>query len=181
VGEVARRRPEDRTEAASEAGCLIESRRVTRRQRLPRFSGRQWLGTALLLVATGLTVLLAYLAGAKQAPSQAAQAELAALIIAAQLGAAWVFSGYGKADPSHAERSAARLFRLAQRARDCGHQTQELFEDRATQKHDLHAAMGIASTNFDWLQDGLIEAIGDWRVFHPRAVEQAEGNDDDGT
>ena len=39
--------------------------------------------------------------------------------------------------------------------------------------------MGMMSVHLSYIEDGLIGAVDDWRVFHPYAVEQAEGSTDD--
>ena len=85
-----------------------------------------------------------------------------------------MFSGQGRADPSHAQQSSARLFWLARRAKDAGARAQHLFEGAPTEL-ELHAQMGVLSTEFSWLEDSLVLAIDDWRVFHAQAVEEAEG------
>jgi len=125
-------------------------------------------------VGFALTVLLAFVGGAHKPASQATDAVIVILITLSQGGAAWVFSGQGRADPSHAQQSAARLAWLARRAHAAGVRAQQSFEGLST-GDELHSQMGVLSTEFSWLEDGLVLAIGDWRVFHPRAVQEAEG------
>jgi len=112
-----------------------------------------------------------------QAGSAATEAVIVILIIAAQIGAGWAFSADGKADPTLAERSVGRLFHLAQRAKRAGAKAQAAYESSGSEAQ-LHADMGILSVELSWIEDGLVQAIGDWRVFHAQAVERAEGADD---
>lgn len=147
---------------------------------LSALGSRRAIGIALLATTFGLSILLAVIQGAKKPPSQAVDAVIVILIAASQIGAAWVFSAEGKADPTLAERSVARLFHLAQRAGQAEARAQRAFESTSPSTA-LHAEMGMISTEFSWLEDGLIQAIGDWRVFHAQAVERAEGtNENDG-
>jgi hypothetical protein len=137
---------------------------------------RTW-GVALQVLTVGFAVLLAILGGGKP-PSTATNALIVIGVAAAQIGAAWAFSGEGKAHPALAERSVARLVGLASRARLAEARAQARFEE-TSRGQALHAEMGILSTEFSWISDGLVEAIEDWRTFHPKAVERAEarGND----
>ena len=65
-----------------------------------------------------------------------------AVIIAAQIGAAWAFSADGKADPTLAERSVGRLFHLAQRAKRAGSKAQASYESSGREE-PLHADLAI--------------------------------------
>lgn len=138
-----------------------------------RWTWRQWIGGALLAIGLGATVALAYFAGASKPPTQAAQVGLAALTILANAGASFVFSGLGRADPTHAQQSVARLVRLADRASGARLVAETNFTSNPT-KGDLHAVIGQMSVHLSYLEDGLVEAVEDWRVFHPFAVRQAE-------
>lgn len=146
-------------------------------KRLSRLSNRQLLGGALYCLGVGLSVLLAVVGGGSEPASEATDAVLVILIVLANGGAAWSFSGQGRADPSHAQQSAARLFLVARRAQVAEARAQRLFEGQAT-RSELHEAMGILSTEFSWIQDVLILSINDWRVFHADAVSAAEGADE---
>lgn len=138
-----------------------------------RLTWRQWLGGCLLLAGFGATIALAYVAGASKPPSQSVQVGLAALSILAGTGATITFSGVGRADPTHAQRSAARLFGLASQAANARTAAETAFSGNTT-KADLHTTMGMMSVHFSYMEDGLVQAVEDWRVFHPFAVEQAE-------
>lgn len=142
------------------------------------WTGRQWLGGVLLLVGIGATLMLAYVAGANKPPSQAVQVGLAALSILANTGASLTFNGVGRADPTHAQRSSGRLLLLARQAAGAKVTAEGTFESDAN-KNQLHTAMGMMSRDWSYIEDGLVEALEDWRVFHRYAVEQAEGSSDD--
>lgn len=133
---------------------------------------KRW-GSALALTGAVLTVLLAFLGNVDKPPSASTQALLAFLAILSQLGAAWTFSGEGKADPTLAERSVARLVRLAQRASGAKQQAEALTV-RGTTAADLRDGMGHLSVHLSYLEDGYVDAINDWRTFHPTAVTAAE-------
>lgn len=142
-----------------------------------RLNRQLLLGGLLFLLGAGLTIVLAFLAGAKEPPSQATQALMVLLAILAQGGAARVFYGRGKADPSHAKRSTARLISLARRASQAEAIAQRLFEEKLP-VGDLRQGLGILSTDLSWLQEGIIEAYEDWRIFHPDVtIAELEADD----
>lgn len=143
-----------------------------------RWTGRQWLGGVLLLLGLGATVALAYVAGASNPPSQSVQVGLAALSILANSGATLTFSGIGRADPTHAQQSAARLIMLARQTAVARTAAETTFGGTST-KSELHTATGMMSVHLSYIEDGLVGAVEDWRVFHRHAVEQAEGSGDD--
>jgi hypothetical protein len=134
---------------------------------------RQKAGVVLFAVGIGLTVVLALVSGAKQAPSQGTDVLLVLLIALTQGGAAWAFNGVGRADPTHAQQSARRLTWLARRASSAGQQAQAAFEGELEAAR-LTTELGIAATDFSWIEEGLVLAIEDWRVFHSQAVGDAE-------
>jgi len=39
--------------------------------------------------------------------------------------------------------------------------------------------MGELSVNLSYLEEGYLNAIEDWRIFHPDAVEKAERSEND--
>jgi hypothetical protein len=43
----------------------------------------------------------------------------------------------------------------------------------------MRQAMGQLSVHLSYLEEGYIDAIEDWRVFHPDAVEKAERSEND--
>ena len=142
-------------------------------------TSQRW-GAVLSLFGIGLTVLLTFLGNKKTPPAASTQALIALLAILAQLGAAWVFSGDGKADPTLAQRSVARLFGLALRA-NAAKEAAELLSCGKPTLTEFHQGVGQLGVHLSYLEEGYLNQIDDWRAFYPRAVEQAEGNktDDD--
>ena len=43
----------------------------------------------------------------------------------------------------------------------------------------MRQAMGELSVHLSYLEEGYLNAIEDWRVFHPDAVEKAERREND--
>jgi hypothetical protein len=136
-------------------------------------TGRQVLGGVLAVIAAGFTVALAIFGNTKSPPPASTQGLLAFLGILAQFGAVWAFAGHGKADPTLAQRSVGRLVNLAQQAHGA-----KLLAERM-QAEDVTPAkarlgVGQLSVHLSYLEEGYIEAIDDWRMFHPKVVEDAE-------
>lgn len=138
-----------------------------------RLRPRQRWGGALACIGAGLTVLLAFVGNEAEPPGASTQALIAFLAILAQLGSAWTFNGDGKADPGLAQSSVSRLVKLAQKANTARLIAEELHEKGATPS-DTRRAMGQMSVHLSYLEEGYIDAIEDWRLFHPGAVEKAE-------
>lgn len=134
---------------------------------------RRRAGGALVISGAGLTVLLAFVGNVDEAPSASTQALLAFFAIAAQLGGAWTFSGEGRADPTLAQRSVSRLVRLAQRTAAARGQAEGL-TTRGAGSEELRDGMGHLSVHLSYIEEGTVDAVEDWRVFHPRAVRTAE-------
>jgi hypothetical protein len=133
---------------------------------------RKW-GGGLAAVGAVLTVALAFLGSKSEPPTASTQALIALLAILAQSGAAWAFSGEGKADPTLAQRSVARLFRLGQRAGQA-RVAAELLSVRGASVGDLREGMQQLSVHLSYLEEGFLDSIDDWRTFHSAAVEAAE-------
>lgn len=137
-----------------------------------RLQARQRLGVASALAGAGLTVLLAFLSNGTKPPSAGTQALLALFAILAQLGSAWAFSSVGKADPGLAERSVAHLYGLATRA-----EFARLLAEKGNEGNlgapAIRKVVGELSVHLSYLEEGYIQAIEDWRVFHPDAVRRA--------
>lgn len=130
-------------------------------------------GAVFAGIGAALTVLLAFLSSSDDPPSANTYALLVLLAILAQLGATWIFSGDGKADPSMARRSVARLVGLASRAEHARKQA-ELLTAKGTSISDLREGIGHLSVHLSYLEEGYVQAIEDWRAFHPRVVDAAE-------
>ncbi|WP_131813471.1 hypothetical protein [Mycobacterium kubicae] len=94
------------------------------------------------------------------------QAILAVLAIVAQGAAASLFSGHGKAHPSHAKAAFGRLLRLAQRVRFAEQAAQEDFEDPSKPSKERQTQMGILSTELSYIGDGIYSAAADWIAFN---------------
>jgi hypothetical protein len=142
-----------------------------------RLRPRQRIGGVLALLGVGLTVLLAFLSNRSEPPAASTQALIALLAILAQLGSAWTFSGDGKADPGLAQRSVGRLVGLALRADSARQLTERMHAGGATAS-EVKQAMGQVSVHLSYIEEGYLNAIEDWRVFHPYAVEKAERSGD---
>jgi hypothetical protein len=143
-----------------------------------RLQPRQRWGGALAAAGAGLTVLLAFLSNQTKPPVASSQALIALLAILAQLGSAWAFSGVGKADPGLAERSVARLVGLAARA-SLAKSRAEKCREASPGVPAMRQVVGELSVHLSYLEEGYLNAIDDWRVFHPAAVEKAERSEND--
>lgn len=130
-------------------------------------------GVALLSTGAGLTILIAVLGSVEQPPSAQTHGTLAALALLAQLGASWVFSGLGRADPSMTERAVSRLLTVGQRAANARSEVETLHESKLT-AIEARNAMGRLSVTLSYLEEGYVEAIRDWEVFHPNVVGKAK-------
>lgn len=139
---------------------------------------RQRWGGLLVIIGAGLTVVLAFLSNQTKPPAASTQALIALLAILAQLGSAWAFSGAGKADPGLAERSVGRLVGLATRA-----SLARVMAEKSRETNPgvtvMRQAMGELSVHLSYLEEGYLDAIEDWRIFHPDAVEKAERSERD--
>lgn len=144
------------------------------RQWWRRQSSRRKLGGLLSLLGVGLTVALAFLGNEDEPPAASTQALIALLAILSQFGAAGVFSGDGRADPTLAQRSVARLIRMARRASEA-RLAAEALQTSGLQAAQMRAGVGELSVHLSYLEEGYLESIDDWRTFHPDAVQQAEG------
>lgn len=141
---------------------------------LKRWSIKQKWGSLLFFISFVITGLLAFVGSADVPPSRAQTVTLAILAITAQAGSVWAFSGHGKADPAHANRSSARLIQLAVRTHAAGAAAQAAFES-ADGAAKLRTSLGIVSTEFNWIEDGLTQSVLDWQAFHPNAAQLEEG------
>jgi hypothetical protein len=84
-----------------------------------------------------------------------------------------VVSGDGKADPGLARRSVGRLVALAARA-EGARQVTEALRERGATASEMKQAVGQLSVHLSYIEEGYLDAIEDWRVFHPDAVKKAE-------
>jgi hypothetical protein len=139
---------------------------------------RQWLGVGLFLAGALLTCLLAYLGNTETPPAASTQALTALLGILAQGGAVWAFSGVGRADPGLAQRAVARLYRLAQHSASAREVLEDMYENEPPAAL-VRKQLGGLSVTLSFLEEGYIEAMEDWRTFHPQIVEEVEGRGDE--
>lgn len=147
-------------------------------QALALLQKRKTWGVVMQVFTVAFAVLLALLGSEDKPPSKATNALIIVLIAGAQFGSAWAFGKDGKADPALAERSVSRLIGLAARARQAEIATQQAFEG-TTRGQALRVELGVMATEFSWMSEGLLQAIEDWRTFHPDAVGRAEGTSAD--
>jgi hypothetical protein len=138
-----------------------------------KLSPRQRLGGILVAVGIALTVLLAFLGSQTKPPAASTQALIAVFAFLAQVGSAWVFSGDGKVDPTHAQRSVGRLARMAASAA-VARRIAEKARDENLPAAAMRIVMGEISVHLSYLEEGYLDAIADWRAFQPEAVENAE-------
>lgn len=138
-----------------------------------RRTPRQWFGAALFAVGTVVTCLLAYLGSTENPPAASTQALTALVAVLAQGGAVWVFSGVGRADPSLAQRAVARLYVLAQRSASAREVMEAMYEQEPPVAQ-VRKQLGGLSVTLSFLEEGYIDAMEDWRTFHPEIVKEVE-------
>jgi len=142
-------------------------KRITRRQ-------LQFIvGVGLVTLGAAATLLLAYLGSSDKPLAAEGQAYIALCGILAQAGSAWIFSREGRADPTLAQSSVARLIRRGQRANIAKLEVERLFEANPGSV-ESRKALGKLSVTLSFLEEGFLEAIEDWRLFHPNQVQSAE-------
>ena len=134
---------------------------------------RQWSGAVLFLFGALITGFLAFRGSSTKPPSSSTQALISLLAIAAQAGAVWAFSGTGRADPGLAQRAVARLYGLAQRAARAREDLEALYEQEPPAAQ-VRKQIGGLSVTASFLEEGFVEAIEDWRIFHPQVVKEVE-------
>lgn len=139
-----------------------------------RLRPRQRSGIALAGLGGVLTILIAWLSSQREPPPGSTQALIAMLALAAQGAAAWLFNSDGRADPGLAVRSVGRLVGMAQRAREA-RVAAEAMATPGPNASELRQASGVLSVHLSYIEEAFIDAIEDWRVFHPHVVQQAEG------
>jgi hypothetical protein len=126
------------------------------------------------VVAGTLTILLVILGGQSEPPSTTTSALLALITILSQGGAAWAFSGIGRADPVHAKRSAERVAKLALQIQSLEDASQQAFE-LSLSKDELRIAMGRITASASILKDSAFASYRDWEAFHAAVPPIGEG------
>ena len=138
-----------------------------------QFTIRQWAGGFAAAMAFALTLLIAFLGSGRQPPSRASLVVLALVAGLLQLAAAGLFAGHGRADPTLAQSSTRGLLRTAYRAAILTAALERLYEGEVPVEQ-LQGFAGRMSVEASHVEEGIIEAIDDWRLFHPEAVAKAE-------
>ncbi|MDA0564607.1 hypothetical protein LG943_09735 [Streptomonospora sp. S1-112] len=142
------------------------------------------IGIASLLVLLGfsLTVYLGFESGAEEQPTRGTSALIAVLSGVFQFMGAARFHAIGKADPTLARASVRRLHKMILRANATRILSEKLAEySNIPTKHKN--ALGMISVNLSWIEEGLLDAVDDWREFHGRALREiredssSEGDD----
>ncbi|WP_409436482.1 hypothetical protein [Mycobacterium sp. SMC-14] len=88
----------------------------------------------------------------------------------AQIMAATMFSRQGKADPTHAKRSAQRLIALAIRVRKVEAAAQESFEGSHTPT-ERRDHMGTVSAQLGGIGEDVAGAVFDWMAFNEHLTD----------
>jgi hypothetical protein len=133
-------------------------------------AGRRWWGSAFLIGSLGVTVLLGVLSGADEQPSRSTSALLVLLAAVFQFSSVLLFAGIGRADPGLARAAVRRLIRMGLRTSGARQLAEESFDSANTA--ELRSRMGRLSVELSWLEEGLVEAVGDWEEFHAEALKQ---------
>ncbi|WP_433678973.1 hypothetical protein [Nocardia sp. CA-119907] len=148
------------------------------------------IGTLLTVAAIAIILVLAVLSGAEKPPTRSTNLLLGVVAASFQVAAGWLFSGVGKADPSHAEASARRLVTLGSRvagARALAEQTFDRDNPKPTQA-ELRVVIGNLSVHLSYIENAVVDGVDDWRLVHgvaveralQRALEQARGQEENG-
>jgi hypothetical protein len=141
-------------------------------------STRQRFGGALTVLAILMTLALAVLGSIRNPPGAGTQGLIALAAVCAQVGSVWIISTEGKAEPTMAQRAVGRLFRYGQHAAQARALAEGLSQ-KGVGAGDLRDGVRALNVHLSYLEEGYVESIEDWRVFHPRVVERAEGRSPD--
>jgi hypothetical protein len=117
--------------------------------------------TAGYLCAFGGIVLTVFTALTKGSN----QLLLAVIAVFTQGIAAFLFAGHGKARPEFAKRAVQRLISMAERVSKAEKLAQDSFE-RKMPAAQVRDNMGILSTQFGYISDGIYGAVADWIAFN---------------
>jgi hypothetical protein len=122
-------------------------------------SVKQAAGYFCALAGIILTIVTAF----AKAPSVAV---IAVLAVVAQGISAFLFSGHGRAHPTHAKSALGRLLVLAKRVSDTEKSAQENFEAKGISSVERQTQIGILSAELSWIGDGIYSAAADWIAFN---------------
>lgn len=128
-----------------------------------------------LLIAVGFafTIALGVLNGNEKQPGRSTSALLVVVGGIFQLAGAATFNKVGKADPTLASSSVRRLRRLGGRAGEARKLSEDAFESGGNAT-SLRQTMGVLSVKLSFIEDGLVDQIEDWRLFHEETVRELE-------
>lgn len=128
------------------------------------------MAVGLLGAGIGFTVWLG-VASASEEPVDQTTAGLLVLVAGGfQLAGATVLHSVGKAEPSLARAAVRGLLLQVKRAQGAEEIAQVAFETGTAAER--RQALGTVSVHLSYLAEGAVNAIGDWREFHERAVER---------
>jgi hypothetical protein len=133
-------------------------------------SARQLWGCIFAAAGIALTFWAAFV---KRDDQKLLLAVIAAFV---QITAAYLFSGHGKADKTHATSAIGRLLSLAGRVDGAERSASESFERNisAGQRRDV---MGALSVELSWIGEGVRSSVVDWIVFNPHLAELVSDED----
>lgn len=137
---------------------------------------RLW-GSFFLVGALSVTVLLGVLSGADEEPSRSTSALLVLLAALFQFSSVLLFSGIGRADPGLARAAVRRLIRMGVRTNEARELAERSDSVSAT---ELRSWVGRLSVELSWIEEGLLDAVADWKEFHADALKQLGKDDQDG-
>lgn len=141
-------------------------------------TARRWFGSLFLIGSLVTTVFLGVLSGADKQPTRSTSALLVLLAAVFQFGSVVTFSGIGRADPGLARAAVRRLIRMGLRTSGARKLAEESFD--GANAPELRSRMGQLSVELSWLEEGLVEAVGDWEEFHADALKKLRKGDECG-
>lgn len=149
---------------------------------LRRWDGRRATAAVCALVGAGIPVFLAYKGSSEKPPTAAIQGLLAFVSVASQIAAAWLFSHVGIVDPSHPKRAIRRLEGLRRKSSEARRVTEQLVDAPEMKLADRRAVLGEMSVWMSVIQEEVVEAMEDWYLAMPHAIESAvdQEQEDDG-
>ncbi|MFF5031340.1 hypothetical protein [Nocardia salmonicida] len=124
-----------------------------------------------------IILLLAFLSGAEKPPSRSTNLMISLIAVGCQFAAGWLFSGSGRADPSHVQASARRMVSFARHVAASKRAAESSFEQETPKPTtaQYRTQMGILSAELSKYEDDALGFIDDWRLVNKQAVERAGG------
>lgn len=127
------------------------------------------LAGGLMAIGFGLTVYLGVLSGADRQPSRATSALLVVLAGVFQIAGAGQFNKLGRADPGLARAAVRRILKMVVRTRESRKLAESTYDLGTAQ--EVRKTLGRISVELSWVEEGLLDAIGDWNEFHAEALQ----------